>query len=264
MRARVRRAADWLAGRAGYELRRLPASADGRTPPPDFDDFTTSLFERVRDLTLTSPERVYALAAAMRYITRAKVPGAVVECGVWRGGSMLAAAITLLDLGVDDRDLYLYDTFASRMPPPGPRDVDVYGVHAAEHHARLAAGEPPDPRYLGLPAEEVGRLVEATGYPRRRIHVVEGLVEESIPARAPEQIAVLRLDTDYESSTRHEMEHLFPRIPPKGVLLVDDYGHFAGARAAVDEYLEARGIVLLLDRIDYSARIAVVPEEARG
>jgi O-methyltransferase len=88
---------------------------------------------------------------------------------------------------------------------------------------------------------------------------VVGPVENTIPDAAPDEIAVLRLDTDYEASTRHEMEHLFPRLVPGGVLIVDDYGFFQGARAAVDEYLDANDIAILLDRIDDSGRIAVIP-----
>jgi hypothetical protein len=82
-------------------------------------------------------------------------------------------------------------------------------------------------------------------------------VEETLPARAPGKIALLRLDTDWYESTRCEMEHLYPRLSPGGVLIVDDYGHWQGARDAVDEYLAAHEEALLLARVDYTARIAV-------
>jgi hypothetical protein len=84
-------------------------------------------------------------------------------------------------------------------------------------------------------------------------------VEETLPERAPDRIAVLRLDTDWYESTKHEMEQLYPRLSPGGVLLLDDYGHYEGARRAVDEYLAARGERLLLNRIDYTGRVAVKP-----
>jgi hypothetical protein len=73
----------------------------------------------------------------------------------------------------------------------------------------------------------------------------------------PEQIAVLRLDTDFYESTRHELRHLYPRLVHGGVLIIDDYGHWAGARKAVDEYIAEEGIRLLLNRIDYTGRIAI-------
>jgi O-methyltransferase len=85
-------------------------------------------------------------------------------------------------------------------------------------------------------------------------------VEDTIPGNAPDRISILRLDTDWYESTRHELEHLFPRLAKGGVLIIDDYGHWKGARQAVDEYLETQGIRLLLNRIDYTGRIAVKAE----
>jgi hypothetical protein len=80
-------------------------------------------------------------------------------------------------------------------------------------------------------------------------------VESTIPEHAPESIALLRLDTDWYESTRHELTHLYPLLVPGGVLIIDDYGHLQGARKAVDEYFRDRPI--LLSRTDYSGRIAV-------
>jgi len=95
------------------------------------------------------------------------------------------------------------------------------------------------------------------GYPEQQIHFVEGLVEETLPAEAPEEIALLRLDTDWYSSTKHELEQLYPRLAPGGVLILDDYGHWQGARRAVDEYFAENQITLLLNRVDSTARIGV-------
>ena len=102
------------------------------------------------------------------------------------------------------------------------------------------------------------RLLVGTGYPEQRLHFVPGLVEETIPAQVPEGISLLRLDTDYYASTKHELTHLYPRIAAGGVLLIDDYGHWAGCKKAVDEYLASRDPVLL-HRIDYTGRVTVVP-----
>ena len=90
------------------------------------------------------------------------------------------------------------------------------------------------------------------------MHFVQGMVEETIPAGAPEKIALLRLDTDWYESTHHEMVHLFPRISDGGVLIIDDYGHWAGARRAVDEYFHEHNIAILLNRLDYTGRIGIV------
>jgi O-methyltransferase len=82
-------------------------------------------------------------------------------------------------------------------------------------------------------------------------------VEETIPENAPESIALLRLDTDWYESTRHELEHLFPRLSPGGVLIIDDYGHWQGCKRAVDEYFGKNGARIFLARVDYTGRIGV-------
>ncbi len=241
--------------RLGYELRRVDAS---NSFPVDYDPETIELCRAVRPYTLTSHERVSALRRAVIYVIEAGVAGAFVECGVWRGGSMLAVAKTLVSLGVADRDLYLFDTFTT-MPRPGEEDVDVLGNRALDLYDR----EIDNPAFAYLPMEDVRSLLEATGYPADRLHFVPGMVEETIPEHAPPQVALCRLDTDFYSSTRHEMEHLFWRISEGGVLIVDDYGHFLGAKQAVDEYLAAIGGGVLLDRIDFTGRLAVVTAAMR-
>jgi hypothetical protein len=82
-------------------------------------------------------------------------------------------------------------------------------------------------------------------------------VEETLPTHVPERIALLRLDTDWYESTHHELVHLFPLLSPGGILIVDDYGHWAGARKAVDDYLAANAPGLYLHRVDYTVRLAV-------
>jgi O-methyltransferase len=234
---------------------RLFRRSSRRLPPlpPDLDDDARTIVETVAPFTMTSPERIVALRDAVRHVCRHQIAGDIVECGVWRGGSMMAVALTLMEIG-ERRPLHLFDTFDG-MPPPGELDRDLGGQAAAS----LLAGEPPETgdTWARSPLAEVRRNLAATGYPDHLIRFVPGRVEETIPAAAPEQIAVLRLDTDWYESTRHELEHLFPRLVPGGVLIIDDYGHWQGARRAVDEFLAASRAPLLLSRIDYTGRLAV-------
>lgn len=225
--------------------------------PPDFDELVAETVRSVRMFTQTSPERIYALCNAVRYLVGSGIPGAIVECGVWKGGSMMAAARTLLQLSERSRHLFLYDTFEG-MPPPGEFDIDYTGAHAATVQAQLGAGQP-DFRWNYVPMEEVRQAVLSVGYPSENIHLVKGRVEDTLPSQAPERIALLRLDTDWYESTRHELVTLYTRMSRGGVLIVDDYGHFAGAKKAVDEYLHEHNIRMLLNRIDYTGRIGVVP-----
>ncbi|HEX5576944.1 MAG TPA: TylF/MycF/NovP-related O-methyltransferase [Gemmatimonadaceae bacterium] len=202
---------------------------------------------------MTTPTRMYALVKAVEYISANRVPGAIVECGVWRGGSMMAVALTLMRLGETTRDLYLFDTFEG-MTEPGVRDVTPSGEWAGDILARSDASEN---IWAIASLEDVREAFRSVGYPEQRVHFVQGPVEMTIPAGAPEAIALLRLDTDWYESTRHELEHLYPRLERSGVLVIDDYGHWQGARQAVDEYIVENELPLLLNRIDETGRIAV-------
>jgi hypothetical protein len=247
-------------GRYGYELRRIddgPKIDFGGEFPPDFDDATKEMIRFVGEYTMTGPERLSALRAAVCHIVRHHIPGAVVECGVWKGGSMMAVARTLLELGDQSRELYLFDTFEG-MPEPTEHDVDLAGSSAFDqwNSTRRSRFTPREAR-AGL--KEVQEAMAKVGYDAERTNYVKGMVEDTIPSRAPDEIAILRLDTDYYESTRHEIFELYPRLVPGGVLIIDDYGHFRGSARAVDEFMEASGEPLLLHRIDYSARVAVKP-----
>jgi hypothetical protein len=88
---------------------------------------------------------------------------------------------------------------------------------------------------------------------------VQGKVEDTIPRVLPEGIAIARLDTDFYSSTLHELRQLWPRIASGGVLIIDDYGHWKGARQATDDFFWELGIAVLLQRIDYTTRLIIKP-----
>jgi hypothetical protein len=216
---------------------------------PDFDDATLTLLRRVMPYTMTSPARIFAVCSAVRYVEANNIPGAFVECGVWKGGSSMAAALTFRI----PRSMYLFDTFEG-MSVPTEHDRQASSGQLASAMLR-EAGEGDSLRCYS-PLEEVKRNMAATGYPATQISYIKGKVEDTLPAAAPQHIAVLRLDTDWYESTRHELEHLYPCLSPGGVLIIDDYGYWSGARKAVDEYFHDS---LLLSRIDATGRIALKP-----
>jgi O-methyltransferase len=229
----------------------------GTPVPAEYDDEIRATIKRVRRSTMTTAPRIASLCDSVEHAVRTDVEGAFVECGVWRGGSIMAIALTLLRLGATDRDLYLFDTFEG-MPAPGELDEDSpydgYSIHRRWQRRRNGGiGS----SWNRVSAESVRARVEGTGYPPERIHVVPGLVEETVPEHAPDRIALLRMDTDWYEPTRHQLEHLYPRLSIGGVLIVDDYGHYVGARKAVEEYFAENGPRPLLNRIDYTGRIAV-------
>jgi O-methyltransferase len=189
---------------------------------PGMDALAVSTIRETSPYTKTDPSKVFGLIQAVRYLMNNEIPGDIVECGVWAGGSAMAAARTLLQAGDTSRHLYLFDTFEG-MPAPTGADIAPDGQTA---ESLLARSDPNDPTsaWSIVPLEQVVANVAQIGYPEDKIHFIKGRVEETVPEHAPERIALLRLDTDWYESTRHEMEHLYPRITPSGVLIVDDYG----------------------------------------
>jgi O-methyltransferase len=236
----------------GYDL--VPFTRQSAFPS-DFDDAIVNMILNVRPYTRTSPERLFALRQAVQYVVNTNIPGGIVECGVWRGGSMMAAAATLLMLGIKDRDLYLYDTYEG-MTAPTLDDVDLNGVTAA-HILEASKQNMEDSAWCYASLDDVRENLFSTGYPHDRLKFIKGRVEETIPLEAPEQIALLRLDTDWYESTMHELVHLYPRLSPGGVLIIDDYGHWQGSRKATDAYFAQYNIQRFLHRIDYTARLVI-------
>lgn len=232
---------------------------------PDFSDEEIETILAVESCTMTSPERIQALLSGVDHIERHGLAGALVECGVWRGGSSMAMARSLLQKAdkkgrsAPQRQLFLYDTYEG-MPPAGAEDRDFMDADADD---LLSQQDRNDPQsvwcYSGL--EEVKRNMESTGYPIELLHFVKGRVEDTLPEQKPDSIALLRLDTDWYESTRCCLEHLYPLLEPGGILIIDDYGHWQGCRQAVDEYFAENHLPVFLQRIDYTGRIAIKPPE---
>jgi len=226
-----------------------------------FHDFTPD--ERVvlaegGQVSLSTPQAVVSLARAVRYVVENNIPGAFAECGVYAGGSIMVMIRTLMLCGRTDREIYLYDTFEG-MPPPDERDVFYTGVSAQKPWASQKRGDEGHSNWVYAPLEDVKKRVAALGYPTERIHFIKGLVEDTLPRHAPENLALLRLDTDFYSSTKHEFVHLYPRLSNGGILVIDDYGAFRGVQLATDEYIAENKLSIFLHRADEHVRFAVKP-----
>jgi O-methyltransferase len=201
-------------------------------------------------------ETAWALYDAIIYIVINNIPGDIVECGVWSGGSMLLAAHTLMHFSDTSRRIYLYDTFAG-MPKPEAVDARWDGMPALPTWER--SQESGRRWCYGGSQDHVRQVMSSSGYPDDKLVFVEGKVEDTLPAFRPEAISLLRLDTDLYSSTFHELVHLYPALSGGGVLIIDDYGAFQGARLATDKYIGENRLPLLLSRINSSVRLAIKP-----
>ena len=218
------------------------------------DGMFLEIAEQCSPYTVTSLERMYALYKSVEYVVSNDIGGAFVECGVWNGGSAMVAALTFKMLGVRDRDIFLFDTFAG-MTKPDDNDTDLYGGGSKAQWETDLRDDHNEWCYGSL--DTVKANMAGTQYPKERIHYVVGDVIDTLPCQQPDKISILRLDTDWYESTSHELQCLFPKVVKNGILIIDDYGHWLGAKKAVDEYFNANKQPLFFNRIDYTGRLAV-------
>lgn len=223
----------------------------------DFPDIREPIFWDVfrccKPYTCLSVERFYNIFQSIQYIARSDIPGDIVECGVFLGGSIVGAALFAEHFGLSDRCFVAIDTFAGF--PNNVVDTDVNGV---QHDLSGLESMSREFRHI------VERNIDAHGFVDR-FRIIEGPVEQTLRGEhGVVNSAYLRLDTDYYASTLLELEVLYPTLSGGGVLIIDDYGHFEGARLAVDEYLAELGHPPALFRVDYTGRAGIKHRHPAG
>lgn len=228
------------------------------------DEEPREILELSIGFTMCAPLHRHLVLDALRYRAENALKGDIVECGVWRGGMMqIAARAALLyrEQGTNLPGIWLYDSFQGMPPPSSELDRDMYqGVHASVHLDRNPRTGPNGEPTVWCVAdlEDVKEGMRQTGYPLAKLHFIAGLVEDTIPSQAPEEIAFLRVDTDWYESTKHVLDHLYDRVVSGGVIALDDYESWKGARTAVDEFLAERKLAPMLIRLD-KGRVFVKP-----
>ena len=240
----------------GLRLGRRPD--DEARIPVELSDAEGEIFHHVRrnQLSMTRPERLWATLLACKYVDDQRIEGDFVECGVWRGGHALMAAETFRLRGAG-RKVYLFDTFEGMTMPTVKDRVLASGKAAADKFLKSQKETHNAWCYASL--EDVRNNFDARGLLDDRAVFVQGDVCQTLDVEAnlPASISVLRLDTDWYASTKKELEVLYPRLAVGGVLILDDYGHWAGAKQATDEYFAARGDRPFLHYTDYSCRAGI-------
>jgi hypothetical protein len=234
-----------IADKMGYVILKKSLPADVLREKEFVD-----ILEKCQEYTMCASDKSFGLYKAVEYLSRTRTQGDFVECGVWKGGQSMLMAYALLKGRDTERRLWLYDTYAG-MSEPTKYDTPAHPKEPAlEKWTKHNKGDHNEWCYA--PLDEVKDNVYSTKYPKEKFIFVQGKVEDTIPAHIPEKIALLRLDTDWYESTRHELEHLFPLLVKGGVLLIDDYGSWEGSRRAVDEYLQKHNVKILLSRVGES------------
>ncbi|MEE9377756.1 MAG: TylF/MycF/NovP-related O-methyltransferase [Candidatus Lokiarchaeia archaeon] len=223
--------------------------------PYDIEEDFREIFLLCRPFTMTSVEKMYAMYKATEYLIKNEIAGDIVECGVWKGGSMMISALTLLRMNETNRSLYLYDTYEG-MAKPTAKDIKIFDKSSAiKSWNKKKKDDHVEWCYTSL--EEVKKNLYSTGYSKKNIKFIKGKVQDSIPNIIPEKISLLRLDTDLYESTYHELTYLYPKLMKKGILIIDDYGFWKGQKEAVDHYFQENNINIFLNRIDEEGRITI-------
>lgn len=188
---------------------------------------------------MCSSARLRGLYFGVQHAVSRGIPGDVVECGTARGGSAALMGLALKRLNATDRKLWVFDTFEG-LPPPTADDPDF---EIANLYTGTCVGSMDDVRAsfarLGISGP---------------VELVKGLFQDTLPQTPIETIAVLHIDGDWYDSVKTCLENLYDKVAEGGVIQIDDYGFWKGARKAVDEFFQRRSITANLKRLDYSGR----------
>jgi hypothetical protein len=252
-----------VANSFGYEIKKAEKKYDPNGVVfskmiPEINDFEKETIRTCLKYSMTGAERMWAIVQAMKRIADKKIPGDLVEAGVYRGGNILLFKI-LSDKYDLKKEIWAYDTYKG-MTEPTKNDISFRGTDAKklmdDAPIKEVSGEKHN-IWCYSTMEEVQSNILAHAKNIENINFIKGGVEQTlkIEKNLPKQISLLRLDTDWYESTKIEMECLYPRLVPGGILIVDDYGHWKGSRKAIDEYFSGKNI--FFHRVDYTCRLLV-------
>lgn len=234
----------------------LHSETTNNTQYADFTPEDWDIINFVRPYTMTSLERLKSLSDAVNYVVENGIEGDFVECGTWKGGSVMCMQKKLMQLNQNNRNFWVFDTYEGM---PEPDDVDKNFNEKTAQELMNTEEKEKSLTWAYSNYEETTGNILSTGYPSEKINFIKGLVEDTIPQTQIETISLLRLDTDWYSSTKFELEHLYPKLVKGGILIIDDYGHWEGCKKAVDEYFSTNNIPVFMSRIDYTGRLIVKP-----
>lgn len=269
----MKRAAKKLLNAIGLDLVRLRSPLESNLCLDErlgfeFEDEATACISIIQHNTMLSKRRLVTLYQQVAYCERYAIPGAFVECGVWKGGAAGMMALANQQTGKVRRHLHLFDAFQEICEP----DDSVDGERALREVRQFTGRTGHDKGvlqpltgiydFLGGPgtlAENRQLLENTIGYPAEFLHYHVGWFQETLPAdhETIGPIAILRLDGDWYASTKVCLEYLFDKVVKGGIVIIDDYGTYEGCRRAVDEFIKLKQIQAYLAPIDSDCRFFV-------
>lgn len=190
--------------------------------------------------TMIGARRLDNLQACIEDVVERDVPGDLIEAGVWRGGASIFMRAVLKAYGVEDRNIWLADSFQG-LPPPNDA---LFPADAGDLHHSVEE--------LSVSLDEVRHNFGLYELLDDRVQFLPGWFRDTLAQAPIERLAVIRIDADMYESTTQVLEALYPKLAPGGYVIVDDYGGIPACRRAVDDYRAAMGITDDIRTIDWT------------
>ena len=221
----------------------------------EISDEEKDIVKKIQPYTMCKVANHWAIIQSLKHIKKNNINGDLVECGVFKGGNLILYKKIIEQIGIEKK-IFAYDTFEG-MTEPGEHDQDLKDVKALDTFKKYKSAKVP---WCHSSIDEVKKNISKFDINIDKDFIfIKGKVEETLKEtkNLPEKISLLRLDTDFYDSTKIELDVLFPRLQPGGVLIIDDYGHWKGSKKAVDEYFELKKNFYWFHRIDYASRLLI-------
>jgi len=214
------------------------------------------MFEKINEISLTSLPNRWSLYQSLSYIQENNIEGDIVETGVFKGANLVLINDFLNKFNIDKK-IYAYDTYEGQ-PKPSNLDFDYKGNSMIK---KFSNSDKKNSNSVYCSLENVKKNIEKySNNNLNKLIFIKGKVEETLrdEKNVPSQISLLRLDTDFYDSIKKSLEILYPKLIKGGVLIIDDYGHFKGAKIAVDDYFRDKKSIWM-HRVDYTCRLMIKP-----
>jgi O-methyltransferase len=228
----ARRARRFLHGRGLELVSRFTfsaeARAEGRDWPPDAE-------------TMIGLRRLENLEGCIRDVIRQRVPGDLIETGVWRGGACIFMRAVLKAWAELDRTVWVADSFRGLPMPDAGRTEDIEDALWAVP-------------FLAVPMDRVKANFARYGLLDDQVRFLPGWFQDTLPTAPVERIAVMRLDGDMYDSTMVALNSLYPKLSVGGYVIIDDYHAVRGCQQAVDDFRARHGIYDDLQQVDWTCR----------